>query len=310
MNATPLPGQDVFARIDVNIERPLITSARVKVGNNPVTSVSFVYLDLPFRVCDHCNRLGHIVEGCAVKHNFPLEDIYDEGPISVSEPESQSWATDFKVLINEQIERETASDAAYGYPSNFINPDSTLQPFKQSSSPSSINPLNLISSDEEEKEDDLLDQVDSILGKRQRYWDSPLHHLFSPSNSYQPISDLDFKTYNLGLLQDVVNQVLSSTENREDFIPLEDVEANVEDTIEEFFTPEEELSQQNYLPKPAFCITFSDSSDSITSSNQGFNSSNSASFLSLNSPNSSIASNESLTLVLEDSIFIASKDYF
>ncbi|KAI3869791.1 hypothetical protein MKW98_030972 [Papaver atlanticum] len=210
---------------------PLITNARVKVGNNPETTVFFIYLDLPFRVCDYCHRLGHIEEGCTVKHNFPLEDIYDEGPISVSEPESQSWATNFKVLINEQIDRETVSDAAYGSPSLFISPDS----------------------------------VDSILGKRQRYWDSPPHRLFSPSSFYQPISDLDFKTNNTGLLQDVVNQILSSPENLDDLIPLEDEAVNIEDSIEQFFTPEEDLSTQRDFPKTAFCITFSDSSESIES---------------------------------------------
>lgn len=53
--------------------------------------------------------------------------LYGDGPDSDLEEESHSWASDFKVLINEKIDRETVSNAAKKSPLTYLSPDSLLQ---------------------------------------------------------------------------------------------------------------------------------------------------------------------------------------
>lgn len=60
----------------------------------------------------------------------------------------------------------------------------------------------------------------------------------------------------------MVNQILSSpSPNDEDFIPIENGSVEFDDSIEQYFTPDDAISDDNSLPKPALCITFYDSSE-------------------------------------------------
>lgn len=50
-------------------------------------------------------------------------------------------------------------------------------------------------------------------------------------------------------------------------IPISRTNLEFEDSIEQYFTPDEAISENNNLRKPAFCITFSDSPESANLNN-------------------------------------------
>ncbi|KAI3893183.1 hypothetical protein MKX03_001778, partial [Papaver bracteatum] len=72
-NANLVGNEQMLAEIYLNIERPLKFALRVKVGSNPESMIYLYYLNIQFRFCNNCFRLGHLAESCALLNNRELE---------------------------------------------------------------------------------------------------------------------------------------------------------------------------------------------------------------------------------------------
>ncbi|KAI3832802.1 hypothetical protein MKX03_026563 [Papaver bracteatum] len=201
-NAIPVGNRQMLAEIHLNIERPIKFALRVKVGSNPESMIYLYFLNIPFRVCNNCFRLGHLVDSCALLNNRELEGIYDVN--EVTEPdvtESQSWEPQFKVLFGDQIDNQLVSNARMASPVNIL-PISVLNRVDISIDDiSSGNTRNVAL--EGDGEEILLDSDENIENKKRLFSE------ISPDlNDFPPES---------GLLQVVVSQRLSSYEPRPDF---------------------------------------------------------------------------------------------
>ncbi|KAI3888087.1 hypothetical protein MKW92_009524, partial [Papaver armeniacum] len=116
-NAAHVGVEPMLAEVHLIIKRPLKFALRLKVGNNPESMIYLYYLNIPFRICTNCYKLGHLVDSCPLLNERQLEGIYDiNEAFEVDEPDSQSWNPEFKVLFGDQIDEHVVSDARMASP--------------------------------------------------------------------------------------------------------------------------------------------------------------------------------------------------
>ncbi|KAI3883910.1 hypothetical protein MKX03_017373, partial [Papaver bracteatum] len=254
-NARPVGDAPVLAEIYLNIERPLKFALRVKVGSNHESMIYMYYLNIPFRICNSCFRLGHLVEDCALLNNRELERIYDVN--ENTEPdvtESQSWEHDFKVLFGDQIEEELVSDARMASPVN-ISPITVLN--REDIFLDAISSGYSHFSTSVNGSEDLVSDTQEIVDNRKRLFSE-----ISPDLANFPPES--------GLLQVVVNQRLSSNQERPNF-NFETADAHysfskdLSEEDEEYFTPYRELEIDTSQSAFRMSINSSDPSESISS---------------------------------------------
>ncbi|KAI3911318.1 hypothetical protein MKW98_010205 [Papaver atlanticum] len=252
-DASPIGNEPMLAEVHLNIERPLKFALRVKVGNHPESMIFLYYLNIPFRLCTNCYRLGHKVDSCFLLNGRQLEGIYDT--VEVSEADdvgSQSWEDEFKVLIGNQIDALELSDARMASPVN-NSPMSVLERkdiFMDAISSQSSH----IESDENVSLEIIVEtQENSVLGKRSFSDFSPVDDNFPPV---------------FGTLQAVVYQGCSSFNPRPDFnFEITDAHfsfsnSNEEDE-DEFYTPYRELEVQD--SQAAFRMSIASSIETCSS---------------------------------------------
>lgn len=274
-------------KVELNIERQLLSSVRAKVGSNMESVIHFVYMNLPHRICLTCNRLGHVQSNCAILENRMLEGIYDSSPYIDIDDESQSWEDEFKVLLDEEIDLAGFSDETLSSPA-FLSPSSVLDDimdFDFFDADEFLDQLYGPDSDssamgEEEGESDglalplsgsdsVLVDYPSNLGKRTFSDLSPITPSFSPLPDYNDISDWDFKTRSDGLLGDFVkNSNFCLGESSAADPAITDLTSpHLSDNL--FFSPE-----NDFPVKPAFLINFSSSSSEFSSTSDSSESDN------------------------------------
>ncbi|KAI3982269.1 hypothetical protein MKX01_037802, partial [Papaver californicum] len=118
-DAKPVGDEPMMAEGQINIEKPLKFALRVKVGAHPESMIFMYYLNIPFKLCTHCYRLGHMIESCVVYHGRPLEDVYDQNIMSEpDEEESQSLVSELIILIGYKINQDLLSEPAMASPVN------------------------------------------------------------------------------------------------------------------------------------------------------------------------------------------------
>ncbi|KAI3859343.1 hypothetical protein MKW98_007724 [Papaver atlanticum] len=256
-NASPVGDEPMLAEVQLNIERPLKFALRVKVGNNPESMIYLYYNNLPFRVCNNCYILGHLAESCTLLNNRMLEGIYDVHEMSEpDEPDSQSWEPEFKVLFGNQIDELLVSDARMASPVNISHMSVLNREDIFMDAISSQNSQNEISENVSleivHESQEIATIENSALGKRLFSEISPTLENFPPE---------------LGYLQVVVNQRLSSASDRPDF-DFEMADAHFsysnepveEEEDENLYTPYRELTVDS--SQSAFRMSF-DSPDPI-----------------------------------------------
>ncbi|KAI3835781.1 hypothetical protein MKW92_025129 [Papaver armeniacum] len=235
-NANPVGDELMLAQIHLNIERPLRFALRVKVGSNPESMIYLYYLNIPYRICNNCFRLGHLVDSCALLNNRELEGIYDVNEFTEPDvTESQSWEPEFKVLFGDQIDNQLVSDARMASSVN-ISPISVLN--REDISIEDISSGNTRTVGLEEGGEVFVPESEEIITNRKRLFSE-----ISPD-----LCDFPPET---GFLQVVVNQRLSSYETRPDF-NFETADAHFsfskelsEDEEDEFYTPYREMEVES-----------------------------------------------------------------